>query len=118
MIETDSSKEYEVYALISTAVDSDGKCLRDEKGKSLCDDPNNWVKISVNWDLSSPLDQGISPPEPEYSERWTFNPIKPGEGTLKLKNQMMNVRTGLPVTVIRRLSESIDLITPPKLNCR
>ena len=34
-IETDSSQEYEVYALISTAVDSDGKCLRDENGKSL-----------------------------------------------------------------------------------
>jgi fibro-slime domain-containing protein len=117
VIETDSSKEYEVYALISTAVDSDGKCLRDEKGKSLCDDPNNWVKISVNWDLSSPLDQGISPPEPEYSERWTFNPIKPGEGTLKLKNPN-DERTDslvIPVTVIRSpFSEVlIDLITPP-----
>ena len=116
-IETDSSQEYEVYALISTAVDSDGKCLRDENGKSLCDDPANWLKISVNWDLSSPLDQGISPPEPEYSERWTFNPIKPGEGTLKLKNTK-DERTEelvLPVTVIRSpFSEVlIDLITPP-----
>jgi fibro-slime domain-containing protein len=115
-IETDSSQEYEVYALISTAVDSDGKCLRDENGKSLCDDPANWIKISVNWDLSSPLDQGISPPEPEYSERWTFNPIKPGEGTLKLKNTK-DERTEelvLPVTVILSpVSEvTIDLITP------
>lgn len=115
-IETDSSQEYEVYALISTAVDSEGKCLRDERGKSLCDDPANWVKISVNWDLSSPLDQGLSPSEPEYSDRWTLNPIKPGEGTLKLKNTK-DERTEelvLPVTVILSPVSKvfIKLITP------
>lgn len=115
-IETDSSQEYEVFALISTVIDAEGNCIKDDNGKSLCDDPSSWIKINVKWDLSSPLDSGITPVEPDFSDKWTFNPIKPGEGILELVNPE-DVRTEklvIPVTVILSpVSEVlIDLVTP------
>lgn len=102
-IETDSSQDYEVYALISTAVDKPN-------------DPSSWIPINVKWDLSSPLDSGISPVEPDFSDKWTFNPIKPGEGTLVLVNpeDERTERLIIPVTVILSpvSKVSIELITP------
>jgi len=103
VIETDSSQDYEVYALISTAVDNPN-------------DPSSWVLINVKWDLSSPLDSGISPVEPNFSEKWTYNPVKPGTGTLELVNPEddRTEKLVIPVTVIRSSVSKvrIDLITP------
>lgn len=102
-IETDSSQDYEVYALISTAVDKPN-------------DPSSWVKLNVKWDLSSPLDSGISPIEPGFSDKWTFNPKKPGKGTLELVNPEddRTEKLVIPVTVILSpVSEVlIELLTP------
>jgi fibro-slime domain-containing protein len=102
-IETDSSEDYEVYALISTAADKPN-------------DPSSWVPINVKWDLSSPLDSGLSPAEPDFSDKWTFNPIKPGEGTLELINpeDERTEKLVIPVTVILSPVSSvfIELITP------
>ncbi len=105
-IETDFSEKYEVWALISTAVDKPN-------------DPSSWIKLKVNWDLSSPIDSGLSPVEPvepDHSDRWTFNPVKPGEGTLELVNPQdgRTEKLVIPVTVIRSPASEVEikLITP------
>ncbi len=105
-IETNASQEYEVYALISTAVDKP-------------DDPASWIKLNVKWDLVSEtdhIDSGLTPSEPDFSDRWIFNPIKPGEGNLVLVNpeDERTEKLVVPVTVILSPPHkvSIKLITP------
>lgn len=100
IIETDSSEDYEVYALISTATDEN--------------DPKSWVKLPVDWDLSSPLDSGLI--EAKKSIGWTYSPIVPGEGKLDLVNpddsrtQPLTIPVEVIVSAPSRVE--IDLITP------
>jgi len=97
---TDEKKTYDVYGLKSTATDPN--------------DPNSWVLVNADWELSPPLNSANQPPK--GLSYWTYDPTNPGTGTLTVSNpnDANTEALVLPVTIDRAPPSIVDfkLITP------